>query len=495
MLSSSVTMMACSDSQVNSEKETTAAPQNTPAAEETAAEELENLTDYERRQLISDDLPATDFDGASFRVLTNGTFAGFDYTTEIRVEELNGDACNDVIYNRNVSVEDRFGVTIEYATSDNPHSDINTFVTAGTDDYHVVGFFDYFAYNPINSEVLLNWCETPYVNLEKPWHNKAANDGATINNRLYAICSDLSITSMTYTHAIFANLELAADYGYSAQSLYDLVNEGQWTLDKFSEMVSGMYIDSNGDGKANSDDKYGFGYEITNPADVWLTAMGEKVLTVTEEGGIELTFMTEKLVNAYDKLYALHYDNKGFTKLGTQYDEEKYFATNKLVFAPMRLAAAFNQLRDMDSPYTMLPYPKYDENQEAYYTNADDKFTVFGLPLTSYANIEFVGIIYEALSAGSYKTVYPIYYDTALKGKYSTDAQTAEMVELIMAGRSFDFSFQFGQSHFQNLCYFIRDKIKNQKKNIASEYKKLEKKLKKDIEDKFAPLYDVEIDL
>ena len=49
------------------------------------------------------------------------------------------------------------------------------------------------------------WTDIPYVNLEQPWHNKLANDGATINGKLFTICSDLSVSSMTYTYAIFFN--------------------------------------------------------------------------------------------------------------------------------------------------------------------------------------------------------------------------------------------------------------------------------------------------
>ena len=496
MLASAATMLSCGENEVNKESNTANNTTNVTSTTDTDSTETEaELTDLERRQLIPDDLPDTKFDGDELRFLTPTLANGYDYEKEIFVEELTGDACNDSVYNRNVKIEDRFDTKILSTAQSDPHNAIKTFVQAGTDDYHVVSFYDYCAYYPINAGVLINWLEAPYVNVDKPWHNKAANDGATINNRLYAICSDLSISSMSFTHAIFANLDMATDYGYDSETLYNIVKEGKWTIDNFADIISQMYVDANGNGKADLNDTYGFGYQITNPADVWLTAMGERVVTVTPDGkSIELTFMSEKLISAYEKIYNLHYNNVGFEKLSTQYDEEKYFAEQKLVFAPMRFAAAYNQLRDMEAKYSMLPYPKYDENQEGYYTNADDKFTVFGLPLTSSAKIDFISTIYEALCAESYKTVYPEYYDTALKGKYSTDAETAEMVELIMAGRAFEFSFQFGESYFQRLPYFIRERI-NDQTDITSKYKAVEKALKKGLEKKFAEIYDITVDL
>ena len=39
------------------------------------------------------------------------------------------------------------------------------------------------------------------------------------------ICSDLAITSMTYTYAIFFNVDKIPDYGYNADQLYDLVRK------------------------------------------------------------------------------------------------------------------------------------------------------------------------------------------------------------------------------------------------------------------------------
>ncbi|MBO5127540.1 MAG: hypothetical protein J6D10_08225 [Clostridia bacterium] len=493
MLSSSFAMFACGESNVNTETQTANPTASTPTAGDTAdVIDESKLTDYERRQLIPDNLPAVNYDGAEFRVMTRETFAGWQYSTEIWVEELNGDACNDAVFNRNVAIEERFGVKISATEDTDAQNKIKTFVTAGTPDYHLVSYFDYQTYIPVTAGVLMNWLEAPMVDLNQPWHNKLANDGATINGILYSICSDLSITSMTYTHAIFANTGLLADFGYSTDDLYGFVKEGAWTIDKLSEMITAMYIDENGNGKADTADTYGFGYQITNPGDVWLTAFGEKVCSYTPETGIEITFMSDKTVSMLEKLLEMHYNNAGFTKLATQYDEETYFLEEKLVMAPMRFAAAYNKLRDMDAVYTMLPFPKWDENQEGYYTNADDKFSVFGLPLTSAPEIEFVSIIFEAMSAESYKMVFPAYYDQALKGKYSSDATTAEMVELIMAGRAFDFSFQFGESCFQRLPYLIRDHLVNNNPNLASAYKKLEKALNKSLDKILGKAYDLE---
>ncbi len=489
MLSSAVLMSACSNSGQES-KETTPTATNDPSVNVDEEVNIDELSDLEQRALIPDDLPDQKFGGEEFRVATND---GDQYEQEIIAEELNGDSCNDAVYNRNVRIEDRFDVKIMCERVSSPAGLPKTLSSAGTMDYHIVGLYDYQSYTPINAQALLNWYDTPYVNPEKPWHNKLANDDATVNGILYTICSDLATTSMTYTHAFFTNLNLAADYGYSASDLYGIVNEGKWTFDFFCSIIEGMYVDVNGNGKSDiANDQYGFGYYVCNPADVWFNAFGGHYTGRDDDGNIEITFMSDQTVSELEALLKLHYENAGFAKLTTQYDEQKWFLDQKLVFAPMRFYAAFATLRDMDASYTMLPYPKWNEEQQAYYTNADDKFTVFALPTPSYNAIEYIGIIFEALCAESYKTVYPVYYDVALKGKYSTDAETADMVELIMAGRLFDFSFQFGESVFQRICYMFRDCINDNNPNIASKYKAVQKAMNKGMEKTFNKVYHLD---
>lgn len=460
-----------------------------PTPEETTAD-TDNLTDHELRQLIPDNLPDTTFGGKSFRVMTYNNSYGDD-SYEIVSEELTGDACNDAVYNRNLDIESRFDVVIQCTTESSPQTYINTMVKSGLDEQDLFGFYEYVAYYPINAKSSYNWLEVPHVDLEQPWHNSLANDGATINNKLYAICSDYSISSMTFTYAFFFNIGMMENYGYPSSDLYSMVKEGTWTLDQVMKMTETMYEDTNGNGEADGEDIYGFGYSLWNPVDVWLTAFNQKLVTVTDDNTIEINFLTDRTITIVEKLNEWHHNNTGFTilSLNTPYGEEKLFLNNQLVMAPLRFYTAYNVLRDMESSYSMLPYPKLDETQDTYYTTADDRFTIFTIPITAYNNLDFIGTIYEALCAESYKTVYPEYYDTALKGKYSAEPETAEMVDLIMAGRNFDFSLQFGESHFQRLPYMLRDFLRDNNNDIASSFKKIEKSMNKTVKNKLLPLY------
>ena len=486
-----LTTVSCSETKENSDSDKETETSSTASAEETTEEtEAETeLTDYEKRQLISDNLPEVKYDGQEFRVLVPIVNNSVDYRIEIVADELTGDACNDAVYNRNLNIENRFETKITGTEIDSPWDQVKTMATAGTSDYDIVSIYDYKAYTPLNAKAVINWMEVPNIDTTQVWYNQLANDGATINNRLFAICSDLSTTSLTLSYSIFFNTEIMENYGYSSSALYDLVKEGTWTFDKFSEIVSGIYEDRNGNGTKDKDDFYGFACYIENTGDVWAAAFDQPIVS-TDNDEIQVVLMCDKTVAILEKLSDFHQNNQGFFRYtSTIYEEEKYFLNELTAMAPMRFIAAYTTLRDMEAQYSILPYPKWNEEQENYYTNADDKFSVFVIPLSSYGNLEFIGTIFEALSAESYKTVYPEYYDTALKGKYSSESETAEMVDIIVAGRNFDFSYQFGESYFARMCYLIRDMLKDNETDLASKYKSKEKVLQKSIENKLNDLY------
>ncbi len=488
VLTVSSVMMACGSDTADSTLTTGNVQQENDAV--TEAVDTAELTELQKRQMLPDNLPEKDWGGKDFRIICSEEF---DVDEEFWVEEQNGDQCNDAVYARNEKIESRFNVKISVLPQGTVRDDapkfFNTMVMAGDDAAELCAYVDYFAYVPVGAGSCMDWTEIEHIDLEQPWHNKLANDGATINGKLFTICSDLSISSMTYTYAIFFNTRLTNNYDMAPDTLYDLVREGTWTIDKFIELTKELYVDNNGDGKKDENDTYGFGYMICNPGDVWLTAFDQPLTVVQPDGTLALTFMSEKTEAALQIMRDYQENSLGFYEYVTQYDEELYFANGTLAFSPMRFNAAFKALRDMKDTYSILPFPKWDDEQEYYYTNADDKFQVFSVPKTA-SDTAFVGMIFEAMSAESYRSVYPAYYDVALKGKYSSDPSTAEMIDLIMSGRKFEVSFQFGEKHFARLPYLFRDLLLTPSTKLASKWASVEKTINKKLEEFYSQFED-----
>lgn len=470
MILSSAAMVSCSEveeSETTSTKETASNTETETITEE----ETKELTNVEKRALIPDNLPDKTYGGRSYIIATTQ-----DKEYEILTEEYTGEATNDAVYDRNLRINDRFDVKIEsLITSDYPYDNVKTVVTSGTYAYDVVGFFDFKAYTPISANVLYNWCDLP-MDLTQPWFNQLANDPATINGKLFAINSDLSISTLQYTYGMFFNQNIWEKYGVTASDLYNTVFEGKWTADKMLSMISEIYEDVNGNGVHDRDDIHGYATSINlNQSDVWLAAFDIDVATINNDGTFEITFFNEKTVSALEKAIALTYDPTGSYVNDNWRDVGTAFAEGKTAMTQLYFGETTESLGDMEDTYGILPLPKFDESQEKYYTNAWDQFSVFAVPKTiREEDKEVTGVIFEALSAESYKTVFPAYYDTALKSRYSADQETAEIIDLIMEGRKLEFTFQFGEK-LSNLPYTFRYMLAEKSTNVASTYKKQQK--------------------
>ena len=480
-------LASCSETGTTEEKDP-AAQTAAPSSEntETAEEELSAL---EQRKRIPDNLPDVKFDGRDYLVETEAR-----KVFEILSEEITGESTNDEVYNRNLRIEQRFEVKIGVIENESPYNEIVTSVTAGMHDYDIAGFINFLTLTPVSAHVLYNWLDIPRVDLEQPWHNKLANDDAMINHKLFAINSDLSISTLLYTYGMFFNYRIMDQYGYTSSALYDIVFEGKWTVDRLKEISAGIWEDTNGNGKHDENDIHGYGVinGQINTHDVWLAALDiSPLLIIRDRDDFEVTFFSDRTVTSLEKVNDLYHRSEGTFFGGSDWRGiPKMFAEGKLAMSQLYFGETTESLGAMEDTYGILPLPKLDEEQTGYYTNCWDQFTVFAVPLTMpEEDGEFVGTIYEALCAETYKTVFPAYYDVALKSRYSAEPATAQVIDIIMAGRKLDFTFQYG-SKLLDLPYLFRRMVVDDDSNVASRFKKIQKSLNKNIEKFVDSFYD-----
>lgn len=87
-------------------------------------------------------------------------------------------------------------------------------------------------------------------------------------------------------------------------------------------------------------------------------------------------------------------------------------------------------MRSTSFDFGLVPFYKWDESQEEYYTTMHDGVSMFCVPITS-QNDEAVGATMEALGVEGYYSVLPAYYDVTLQGKYTRDENSNKMLEII----------------------------------------------------------------
>lgn len=433
----------------------TGAPE-TSAATDAETEAPVPADPYADRLNVSDGLPDITYNGKDFRFLIDEKYA-----YQIYSEDESGVGLDAVIYDRNQRIEDRFDVKISYMDSLGKESQdvMTSYAQVGEHVAEVCAFEQYMGNTPTVYFCWANWKDIPHLNFDQPWWNKESIENHIINGYCFNIAGDLSLTAMQYTWCLAFNQELMAAWQYPAETLYQLVWDGEWTLDKLIEVTAEHWIDENGDGLSDSGDKFAFGTPINTIDEEtglvknncrtipWVTCIGERAITVGEDRmSLTATLGTEKIYSALEKLVNYHNSTNGVYAFSTDED----FINGKIGIYTAQFDIFFENSSQIDFAAGVLPFPKYDKAQEKYMTTPDYLFTMFGLPITlPQEDYEFVGILMEALNAESWKTVYPAYYEEALKGRYSTDENMAKMIELITDSRM----YEYGMTCIQFLAY------------------------------------------
>lgn len=450
---------------------------------ETAPQETETAAVVEETETqITDDLPDIDCGGKSYRI------AGFEgYTDEFYSEEMTGESENDAVFNRNARLEERFNISLEVINMSGGVADtyrtLVQQVTAGDDYCEVAALEVWNLHIATAAGIYQNWNETKYLHLDKPWWNQQINENATFNNKLLGLTGSFTVSYMTCIMATYVNINLLQDYGMTQEELYNLVQDGGWTLSYFNTLVAGMYKDINGDGARDEKDLYGYGGNWYY-SDAWCTAFDIPITGKAEDGSLEIKLMQEKTYDALTKIYQLYYENNGVYFHDSWDGLMENFTNRQLVFAPGTLDDSFNSLREMEDSFGVVPQPKYDEEQDAYHCLVSDGYFIIGMP-TTVTDTDFVSLITEAVAAETYMNVYPVYYDVALKSKYTQDEATAAMIDLIAEGASFDVSFMYG-TYLEMLPYMFRVCINEKTTDMISKYTAVEKKINSALEKIYA---------
>lgn len=433
-----VSAAACADKNSGAGGEETKAPVETMApVTETEPEETEPAETELDRLSVSDNLPEMKFNGQDFRFLVR---RGYEWQL---VADEDAEGLNYEIYARNQRVENRFDTKISVVITDNEAQD--ALVTYAFADEHVAEICDheqYMAMTPIVREVLTSWHDIDYINWDQPWWNKKSIETQTINGYMYTVTGDLSLTAMQQTFCLAFNANLMEDWGFPSETLYDLVWDGKWTYDKMIEMTSGFYKDENGNSMEDSGDIFGYGVSFMRTIP-WATTVGEHPLTLSDDGQkLHVTLASDKMYSFIEKMINFHHSTTGAYKDATLQD----FTSGNIGLYVTRFENCFSSFTDLNFTYGLLPFPKYDEAQQEYYTAPHTEFSIYGIPSTlPTEDYDLVGIMMEALNAESWKTVFSAYYDEALKGRYSSDENMSKVVDLIADSRVYEMAVQFGQ--------------------------------------------------
>ncbi|MBQ4573616.1 MAG: hypothetical protein IJA85_00285 [Clostridia bacterium] len=379
--------------------------------------------------------PTLKFDGDSYRVLCRSD----DYFEggEIVVEKQTGDVVNDAIYEKNMSVAERLGVSIESVLVEKAdyNNTVKKNIQADLSVYDIAAAYAYYI-TPLALEgYFIDLQDLPHIDFEMPWWPDSIMDKLVINDVLYFMSGDYSLSLISEIFCIYFNKSVAEEY--QIPDLYEMVFNGTWTLENYINIASSVTQDLDGNSTYDVNDMYGV---ATLSFNAFLTSTEIDLTEFDDEGNLVLTIYNDKFVDVYKRVYDfMHNSPAAFsmkTLLADRQQEVTVFVNDRCLFYPERFLST-SIFRDMESDFGFVPYPKYDETQEKYHTISHDNYSLLCVPITT-QDLEMVGAVTEAMAAESYRTVTPAYLDIALKEKYSRDEGSKKMCDLLIEGTVFE---------------------------------------------------------
>lgn len=414
------------------------------------------------------------YDGYNYRMyIPKGGMNNYDPEEEV------GDIVTDAIYKRNLQVEEKYGIEITYLeqNSGGYNSDGLNSILAGDDAYDIIFCHSRGAFVYALQGAAYNIHEIESIHTEQPWWYKDAVETFSLNNHLYVLDGDIT-KSFGSAMAIVFNKRIFDELGYDYP--YETVRDGDWTFDEFAYYAKKGGADLNGDGVMTPEaDQFGFYTgEWAAPINI-LYAGGEKIYDKNDEGMMELTLYSNKTVDIFDEFFGLMSNEAcflHFTEGNINYTGEDIFASGRAMMASGGLGSA-SGLRAMDDDFGIVPYPKFDEEDD-YTTAINGAAPLLVIPITV-SDVERTGAITEALCAYSARDVIPAFYEKSLKTKYSRDEESEEMMDLIKESIIYDVGY-LATGQFQSCG---RDMAKSGATDFSSFYASRETASKKAVEE------------
>lgn len=402
------------------------------------------------REAVKDSLPDNlDLGGRTVRVLTRSD--DYETKTEFIAEQETGDIIQDAVYQRNLRVSERLNVVME-AVEAGPGSSrregaivnnlVRTSVLAGGDDYDLIGNH----MSQITTSVLegyyLDLTGLDYLDFSQPWWNQSYTDNVTLSGKQFMCAGDLALSMISGTYVTFFNKNLWNSLDLD-DNPYQVVMDGEWTIDRMAEYCTNVYSDINGNSEQDMEDRYGVTYCNDGvQADALVGGAALKFVSLDRtDGTYSWILENERTADFLGKVKNLFYvGNRCLSYTYENYDPSINKLKDDTALFLIHYLSVTEKLRDMKSDYGILPMPKLDESQENYATLPQNGFSVFAIPLTCKIP-DTVAPFLEAMCAESYRLVTPAYYEVALKVKYARDSEASAMLDLAVSSIYLDFGY------------------------------------------------------
>ena len=395
---------------------------------------------------IAADLPEMNFEGKELRIYTM-SHEDTEVQNDFWTQGENGEPLNDAVYARNTAIEERYNAKIKCIEEKRTEmlNKTKTAILAGDDNWHVINDCIRSSNDLTQSGYLIELTGLDYFDFDAQWWDQRFISDMSIGGKLYHVIGEFNTMTDSQTWGFIFNKKLVDDLNLG--DFYELVRNGTWTLDAAIEKMNATKADLNGDGVMDVNDRWGIFTEVQNLAR-HLSSAGERVSSKDKNDMPMLTLNNERAMSVIEKAYNLLRDKTvsfvagDWSKLAVSNVYTEFiipmFMADQGLFYHTGIGNTFKHMRDMKSPYGVVPNPKFDEAQDEYYhVVAEAWATTVAIPITC-KDPDFAAFMLEALAAESVNEIRDVYHNILFENKGLRDEDSIEMVDLIISTRIYD---------------------------------------------------------
>ncbi|MCR5041378.1 MAG: hypothetical protein K6C36_04670, partial [Clostridia bacterium] len=350
----------------------------------------------ETEQELNDAVPeGLNFNGAEFVILANDM-----YGAQSLSEGLNGEVFNDATYNVELYAEERLNVKISEVLKPNLLAESVKVVQAGDASYDAMSMTDRESRAVAQKGIFFPMYKVPYIDLDQKYWGESLRKDLSFGGRDYFAVSSFNLYSLERTTHLLFNEKVAGNYGIRVP--WDDVFGGTWTQEKLAAYGSTATADINGNGEMDSGDSYTYGAcDARDITDKFMYASGCKWIDIGDDGYPYVCFYgSEKLVNSLEwtKKVFLSENSLDRDKFSKDFDNinallELFIDDRELI--NINEFRNINRLRDMESDFSILPLPKYDESQPDYCSYTSN--VIFTMVPVTETDLEKAGAVQEVM--------------------------------------------------------------------------------------------------
>ncbi len=363
-------------------------------------------------------------------------------------DALNDDPVNDAIYNRNLALQDQLGVEVNCIDfgvyTDKQAQKIIDSVLAGDHSFDAAAIHNTSACAAlIIADAVLSFDNLEYCDQTKPWWVHGFSEQCSLLGEDYFGINSACYGFYSGAACILFNKDLAEEY--ELPDIYELVRNGEWTVDKLIELTKNFSQDLNSDGIYDNNDLVAITSDDFAYMNYWYGAFRQSTVEKGENDEPTYTVGSARMSSIIEKLNTLfNTGRRGIIyPMSDRTGDNKYmnmFAEGRTLFY-IGAASSATSLRAYDINFGIVPMPKFDKNQEEYGSWVDPWCLTMCVPIDN-EDPERTSAILESMAYHSYHLIYPALIEQKVFGTGTRDIESLEMLEkYIFPNVFFDFGY------------------------------------------------------